>query len=622
MTTRHRRRIREAMASLEQRRAALVGSKRSLLEAGRVLSAANEDKLRTALSAIDDVLKALDKTDDASKESRSRTLELAEAYSSSATDASMGAYIVAQLLDLMSDESDEPDELPILQVAYNAIVAWMSVEVAEIGSPEDVAQSSDDPYAMYEAVAAVQEAFMRRIRSTAVAVHHTDTSDAEYDAGEHEARLPTGGDDEAALKAAYAYQDPDGDPTAKSSYKFMHHEVNADGSIGPANTRACSNGIAVLNGGRGGADIPDADRQGVYEHLANHLKDAGMDPPELKEAWRAARDRMQELGGVSRTRTRLHEGRRLVGDLTPLQESAVREDGTARIKLIQPGWGSTGYYSPAVLEGAASVFPAGLKMFWDHPTMSEEFERPERSLRDLAGELTSDAVWDPNGPAGAGLYADAKVFSPYRDVLNEIAPSTGVSIVAYGKVENGTAEGKSGALITELVAADSVDYVTTPGAGGQVLSLIEAARQRMNPKEDVPVMEVDKDPKFLEERKSRLAAERLLVERDAKDLVATKLVESQLPESARKRIAGALAKAESPAKDGKLDEAEMSKRIEAAITEQREYLAELTEAGQIRGMGGATPTGDDKETDAALVAAFESLGHTPESAKVAARGRK
>ena len=52
--------------------------------------------------------------------------------------------------------------------------------------------------------------------------------------------------------------------------------------VGPANVKACISGIGILNGGRGGADIPAADREGVYRHLAMHLRDAGREPPELE----------------------------------------------------------------------------------------------------------------------------------------------------------------------------------------------------------------------------------------------------------------------------------------------------------------------------------------------------
>jgi hypothetical protein len=54
-----------------------------------------------------------------------------------------------------------------------------------------------------------------------------------------------------------------------------------DGKVGAANIRACSGAIGVLNGGRGGANIPKADREQVYRHLQKHIKDAGKEAPEL-----------------------------------------------------------------------------------------------------------------------------------------------------------------------------------------------------------------------------------------------------------------------------------------------------------------------------------------------------
>lgn len=81
------------------------------------------------------------------------------------------------------------------------------------------------------------------------------------------------------LRSVFAWVDPDGDPEVKSTYKFPHHH----GVGGPANIRACLAGIAVLNGARGGADIPEADRKAVYSHLAAHLRDADREPPELRD---------------------------------------------------------------------------------------------------------------------------------------------------------------------------------------------------------------------------------------------------------------------------------------------------------------------------------------------------
>jgi len=115
----------------------------------------------------------------------------------------------------------------------------------------------------------------------ALASHSTPTTDAAWDGPANEARARSG-ENEAYYRRIYAWRDPDGDPSVKSSYKFPHHMVDGSGNPGAANIRACQSGIGVLNGGRGGTTIPSADRQGVYNHLARHLRDADVEPPELK----------------------------------------------------------------------------------------------------------------------------------------------------------------------------------------------------------------------------------------------------------------------------------------------------------------------------------------------------
>jgi hypothetical protein len=115
----------------------------------------------------------------------------------------------------------------------------------------------------------------------AIPSHKTGTSDGSWDGPANEARLKTD-QDLAYYSRAYAWRDAEGDESKKSTYKFIHHEVDGEGDPGPSNNRACITGIAVLNGARGGTTIPDADRQGVYNHLAAHLRDAHVEPPELK----------------------------------------------------------------------------------------------------------------------------------------------------------------------------------------------------------------------------------------------------------------------------------------------------------------------------------------------------
>ncbi len=121
----------------------------------------------------------------------------------------------------------------------------------------------------------------KRERRAAIAIHHTGTSDAAWDGPANEARLKL--DQHAEYyEAAFAWRDSAGDETKKASYRFIHHEVSGDGHVGAASVAACRAGIAVLNGARGGTTIPAHDRQGVYNHLAGHLKDAKIEPPPLR----------------------------------------------------------------------------------------------------------------------------------------------------------------------------------------------------------------------------------------------------------------------------------------------------------------------------------------------------
>jgi len=101
-----------------------------------------------------------------------------------------------------------------------------------------------------------------------------------WSAADNVANLKSGAD-ESYYKQMFAYQDPDADPTTKGAYSYPHHMVSSDGTIGAANTRAASAGIAALNGGRGGHSLSSDDRKGVYNHLANHIDDSGKDVPEL-----------------------------------------------------------------------------------------------------------------------------------------------------------------------------------------------------------------------------------------------------------------------------------------------------------------------------------------------------
>lgn len=161
--------------------------------------------------------------------------------------------------------------------------------------------------------------------------------------------------------------------------------------------------------------------------------------------------------------------------LSESTQTAPSSTGKMLVQVINPGWGSSGYYSEQVLEsaGEAKVFAAGTQMYMDHPSYSESQDRPERSVRDLAAVLTEDARWDSSLKA---LVAEAQVFGPYRELLTEMSDAIGVSIRASAVVEQGEAEGRKGTIVSELVEGVSVDFVTQAGRGGRILSVLESSR--------------------------------------------------------------------------------------------------------------------------------------------------
>lgn len=144
--------------------------------------------------------------------------------------------------------------------------------------------------------------------------------------------------------------------------------------------------------------------------------------------------------------------------------------------LIESGWNASGtkFYPPDVLaRDMAVAFPKGSHQHWDHPTLTESEERPERSLSTLAAVLI-EAPYTPDG--GRTIRAKARVFSLFREAVREMWQDIGVSINADGSGTWGEREGRCGFIVESIDSGRSVDFVTKPGAGGKVLSLIEAER--------------------------------------------------------------------------------------------------------------------------------------------------
>jgi hypothetical protein len=352
------------------------------------------------------------------------------------------------------------------------------------------------------------------------------------------------------------------------------------------------------------------------------------------------------------------------------------------VHIIAPGWGSSGYYSEAVLKKAceAGVYPEGMHMHIDHPTRAAEKEQPARTIKGqspLAAVLTEAGHYDPKGWDGPGVYAKARVLPQFVEDIKAMDGHIGISHYVSGKSEIGEAEGKKGPIIQELItdALNTVDFVTVPGAGGHYRTLfsemkvgrqdpignMNTQRKTMGDKqESLTLSEVRTNhPEIFEEMKQALseelkieaatkdqskklaeAADKIkeleqkvaeqavkLAEVKAREYIAAEIAKAKIPETSGKILTEQLVKLVILTEDGEIDAPKFGQIVTEAVKAKADEIAAIKKETGITGNGGgAPPAGDGKK---ALIESFEAaylkMGKTPEDAKklaeIAAGGR-
>jgi predicted ABC-type ATPase len=163
------------------------------------------------------------------------------------------------------------------------------------------------------------------LTASATPVHTTDTSALPWDDGAAlDAALPDPMP-VATADLAYAWYDDAqvaADMVPKAGCVFPHHDIDPTTSApGAANTDACTAVIDAL-AGPDGAAIPDTDRQGVYDHVAGHLTDAGVEPAPFTPPPLVAAGHIIELPDVP-PGWWFHEPT----DVTPLGALTVTDEG-------------------------------------------------------------------------------------------------------------------------------------------------------------------------------------------------------------------------------------------------------------------------------------------------------
>lgn len=226
-----------------------------------------------------------------------------------------------------------------------------------------------------------------------------------------------------------------------------------------------------------------------------------------------------------------------------IQISSIKESSNQTTKgkkfevvIIEEGLGNLGdcfYYGADVIRAMPKIFE-GKKMFANHPSKSEESDRPERSVRDILAYfqglsaqmidgrtcLVGNAII-PNGPAfdwarsimneaisygesnkdrsliGISINASGDATDTPIDEVIQMAPD-GAKAKLYEAKEKGI---ETVRVVTSITDAESADLVTEAGAGGKILKLMEGDKNMSHDKkeagDDKGHPDADKDKKVV-----------------------------------------------------------------------------------------------------------------------------
>jgi hypothetical protein len=303
---------------------------------------------------------------------------------------------------------------------------------------------------------------------------------------------------------------------------------------------------------------------------------------------------------MTRTYFRLNQGSALLEAKKP----GEKDDGAGRyrIRIIAPGRGSTGMYTAPNLAESASLFTPGTHMFFDHQTMTEDWERPERSVRDLAGVFESGAEIMPDG----SLEADIKVYPSVNGIIRERWADIGVSINGWSVDEIGP-----DGVVPVLAGIQSVDFVTRAGAKGAVLEVLESDgrwRVKNPPTPSNPTNRTQEEQAVNPEDICKAVSEALTAAMPAaiKEAAALLAADQEKKVAEAKKVeapavdpyeaAAKVAEAEDLPKEARARVMEAVKRgagVDDAIEAERAYIKAIAPAPVVREDGVAKTGGDD-----------------------------
>ena len=314
----------------------------------------------------------------------------------------------------------------------------------------------------------------------------------------------------------------------------------------------------------------------------------------------------------------------------------IDRNGLAHVKVISPGQGTSAYYKEDQLKRDAAVFEGGLS-FIDHPSKTEQHDRPERSLRDLVGPIVGKPVYKEQGKDGPGVYGAVKVAKHWRPFIEELGSTLGISIRASGSAVMESIGGKKVKVAEKFNPGAGFDFVTQAGRGGKMVSLLESATTAadgvvgswlrstdfteseddgseeerflawIEQEDPMDKDKIDLQPALtaaeakitaFEAQVATLTTENARLSealglRQAQDAITEALGKDtvKLPTVTKERIIKTLSES-APLLEGKLDTGKLATMITETIKTETEYVESITTKPGIKGMGVSTPQDD------------------------------
>ncbi|MBI1386287.1 MAG: hypothetical protein GC150_15380 [Rhizobiales bacterium] len=310
-----------------------------------------------------------------------------------------------------------------------------------------------------------------------------------------------------------------------------------------------------------------------------------------------------------------------------------------RIRVIQAGLSANGnLYPDRVLREAVKKF-AGARVF--AKSDADHLKGAGKDARALLGKLTDPAFIETNAVTGAPaeIQATLALIDPNDAVSSKLREAHarglsdlfGFSVDMVGRAKAATVSGRTVRVCEAVSRVNSVDLIVEPGAGGQLLTFVEAAQtedtmlrtQLIDTIKTVrPALLAGKDPATLNDADlTALFTEALkpVATTNATGVTSAELTEvvrmiearsnarvaidaSRLPDAAKEKLRKQFAALDS------FTEAD----VDQAIKEEREYVGQFRESGRVTGLGDFTRASQGEsraEKIAAMLDAFFDPQH-------------